>query len=85
MIKSTRYCIPSDKYITSVQVGGHHEELKGWEEALLKNVGAKLNFEGRLGLVGDLGDKGILRTHDSDFLEKQDDSSELQRLSLPPY
>ena len=51
----------------------------------MKNVRAKLNFEGKLGLVADLGKEGILRTYDSDFLEKQDDSSELQRLSLPPY
>lgn len=37
------------------------KELQG-EKRLLENVGAKLNFEGRLGLVGDLGEEGILRS-----------------------
>lgn len=40
--------MPSDKYITSVQVGGHHEGLKGWEKTFSNNVGAKLSFEGSL-------------------------------------
>lgn len=52
-------------------------------QGLLKNVRANFNFEGSLGLLGEPDEESILRSHESDFLEKQDDSSQFQRLSLP--
>lgn len=74
----------SDKYhITSVQITGSSPRTVKARKGFLKNVGVKLNFEGRIGLVGILGEEGILRSCESGFSEKQDDSTELQRLSFP--
>lgn len=80
VIKSTRHYVPSDKYMTGVQFMGHHQGLKGWDISFLKNVGVKLNFEGRMGVVGGPGEEGILRSYESGFPEKWNDSSELRRL-----
>lgn len=86
MIWKTEITEKVNKYISTVcqvtnirqvfKFGDHHQGMKG-EKKLLKNVGAKWNFEGRVELGGDPGEEGILRCYESDFSEKWNYSSEL--------
>ena len=55
---------------------GHHQGMKG-EKKLLKSVGAKLNFEGRIEPGRSPGEEGILRSYESGFSEEWNYSSEL--------
>lgn len=63
--------------VTNIQQGfklGYHQGMKGKEKkkkGFLKNVGVKLNFQGRLGVVGGSGEQGIWRSSESCFSEKQ--------------
>ena len=50
--------------------------MKG-EKKLLKSVGAKLNFEGRIEPGRSPGEEGILRSYESGFSEEWNYSSEL--------
>ena len=62
--------------VTNIQQGfklGYHQGMKGKEKkkGFLKNVGVKLNFQGRIGVVGGSGEQGIWRSSESCFSEKQ--------------
>ena len=46
-------------------------------------MGVKLNFQGRIGVVGGSGEQGIWRSSESCFSEKQFKKKKKKRLSFP--
>lgn len=73
----------NDKYhIAGVQVRGSSPRSEKVRNVFLKSMGVKLDFEGRIGLLKCPGERGILRFYENSFSDKQDDSSELDCLSL---